>query len=142
MSEQIEVKLDFINKKHELKHVKFFMDKTTYKILFDKSVSEEIRHQYLIDEYHAYEKERYHQRKFVSFDEAYCINKEEKYDFKIIKKAINKLSSRQKEIIFKVYFEDKKQIEVAKELNVTRQFISKTLSKSMNKLKIMLEKEL
>jgi len=122
MSEQIEVKLDFINKKHELKHVKFFMDKTTYKILFDKSVSEEIRH--------------------VSFDEAYCINKEEKYDFKIIKKAINKLSSRQKEIIFKVYFEDKKQIEVAKELNVTRQFISKTLAKSMNKLKIMLEKEL
>ena len=33
MSKQVEVKLDFINKKGELKHVKFWMDKQTYEML-------------------------------------------------------------------------------------------------------------
>ena len=68
MSKQVEVKLDFINNKGELKHVKFWMDKQTYEMLFDESINEEIRHQYLVDEYHEYERERYHNRKFVSFD--------------------------------------------------------------------------
>ena len=68
MSKQVEVKLDFINKKGEEKHVKFWMDKQTYEMLFDKSISEEVRHQYLVDEYHEYERERYYNRKFVSFD--------------------------------------------------------------------------
>ena len=68
MSKQVEVKLDFINKKGELKHVKFWMDKQTYEMLFDESINEEIRHQYLVDEYHEYERERYYNRKFVSFD--------------------------------------------------------------------------
>ena len=62
MSQQVEVLLDFINKKGQLKHVKFWMDKQTYEILKDESISEEIRHQYLIDEYHEYERERYHKR--------------------------------------------------------------------------------
>lgn len=68
MRNQIEVKLDFINKKGQLKHVKFYMNKQTYEMLFDKSISEEVRHQYLVDEYHEYERERYYRRKFISLN--------------------------------------------------------------------------
>ena len=155
MSKQVEVKLDFINKKGELKHVKFWMDEQTYEMLFDESISEEVRHQYLVDEYHEYERERYYNRKFVSFDSEMAealdliedkasISSEERYENEIInneiKDAINMLSPRQKEIINKVYFENKKQIEVAKELGVTKEFVSKTLSKALDNLKKILKK--
>lgn len=155
MSKQVEVKLDFINKKGELKHVKFWMDKQTYEMLLDESISEEIRHKYLVDEYHEYERERYHNRKFVSFDsemaeeldlieDSTSISSEDRYENEIInneiKNAINILSPRQNEIINKVYFENKKQIEVAKELGVTKEFVSKTLSKALDKLKKILKK--
>lgn len=145
---KVEVKLSFFNKKQELKQVKFFMDKHTYEILFDKSVDEIVRHQYLIDEYHEYEKERYYQRKFVPFDtsiaEAFGLirYKSEIYDenYEMLIDAIKKLSLRQQEILFKVYFENKKQVEVAKELGVSKCFVSKTLAKAINNLKIILEK--
>lgn len=155
MSKQSEVKLDFINKKGELKHVIFWIDKQTYEMLFNESISEEIRHQYLVDEYHEYERERYHNRKFVSFDSEMAealdliedntsISSEDRYENEIInneiKNAINMLSPRQKEIINKVYFENKKQIEVSKELGVTKEFVSKTLSKALDNLKKILKK--
>ena len=155
MSKQVEVKLDFINKKGELKHVKFWMDKQTYEMLLDESISEEIRHKYLVEEYHEYERERYHNRKFVSFDsemaeeldlieDSTSISSEDRYENEIInneiKNAINMLSPRQNEIINKVYFENKKQIEVAKELGVTKEFVSKTLSKALDNLKKILKK--
>lgn len=155
MSKQVEVKLDFINKKGALKRVKFWMEKQTYEVLFDESISEEIRHQYLVDEYHEYERERYHNRKFVSFDsemaealdlieDSTSISSEDRYENEIInnevKNAINMLSPRQKEIINKVYFENKKQIEVAKKLGVTKEFVSKTLSKAIENLKKILKK--
>ena len=155
MSKQVEVKLDFINKKGELKHVKFWMDKQTYEMLLDESISEEIRHKYLVEEYHEYERERYHNRKFVSFDSEMAeeldlieditsISSEDRYENEIInneiKNAINMLSPRQNEIINKVYFENKKQIEVAKELGVTKEFVSKTLSKALDNLKKILKK--
>lgn len=109
MSTQIEVTLDFINKNGEEKRVKFYMEKQTYEMLFDESVSEEIRHQYLIDEYHEYERERYYKRKFVSLDsemaqaldliEDTSISAEEKYEIdlnnKVVQKAIKKLTPRQ-----------------------------------------------
>lgn len=155
MSKQVEVTLDFINKKGALKRVKFWMEKQTYEVLFDESISEEIRHQYLVDEYHEYERERYHNRKFVSFDsemaealdlieDSTSISSEDRYENEIInnevKNAINMLSPRQKEIINKVYFENKKQIEVAKKLGVTKEFVSKTLSKAIENLKKILKK--
>ena len=60
MNEQVEVRLDFINNKGKLKHVKFYMDEQSYKSLFDKSISEEVRNKYLVDVYHEYERERYY----------------------------------------------------------------------------------
>lgn len=152
MFKQVEVNLDFVNKKKEEKHVKFYMDKKTYEILFDESISEEIRHQYLVDEYHAYERERYYRRKFVSFDsemaqslnliEDTSISSKDRYENEVrynnLKAAINMLSFRQKEIITKVYFENMKQIEVSKALDVSKEFVSKTLSKAIANLKKIL----
>lgn len=149
MNKQVEVKLDFINKKGEEKHVRFYMEKQTYEILFDKSISEDFRKQYLIDEYHEYEKERYFKRKFLSIDsemaeslgliERITITSNETYDnentINEIILAIKSLSDKQKEIITKVYLENKKQVEVAKELGVSKAFISKTISKAIDNLK-------
>ena len=54
--------------------------------------------------------------------------------------AIEKLRPRQKEIIIKIFFEEKTQIEVAKELGVTKGCISTTLARALNNLRKYLKK--
>ena len=154
MSKQVEVKLDFINNKGELKHVKFWMDKQTYEMLFDESINEEIRHQYLVDEYHEYERERYHNRKFVSFDsemaqaldliEDTSMSNEEKYEMdlnnEIIKEAISKLNPRQQEMVRLLYWEGKSQKDLCEIYGVSKQAISNALDRIHNTLKKILKK--
>lgn len=157
MSKQVEVKLDFINKNGELKHVKFWMDKQTYEMLLDESISDEIRHQYLVDEYHEYERERYHNRKFVSFDsemaealdlieDSASISSEDKYDIdlnnNLIKEAIKKLTPRQQEMVRLLYWEGKTQKDLCEIYGVKKQAISDavkrihdTLRKNFKKIK-------
>ena len=53
------VKLEFINKRNELKKVQFYMDKQTYEMLMDESINNDERQKYLIEEYHEYEREKY-----------------------------------------------------------------------------------
>ena len=53
--------------------------------------------------------------------------------------AIEKLRPRQKEIIIKIFFEEKTQIEVAKELGVTKGCISTTLARALDNLKKILK---
>ncbi len=155
MSKQVEVKLDFINKKGELKHVKFWMDKQTYEMLFDESINEEIRHQYLVDEYHEYERERYHNRKFVSFDsemaealdlieDSTSISSEDKYDIdlnnNLIKEALKKLTPRQQEMVRLLYWEGKSQKDLCEIYGVSKQAISNALDRIHNTLKKILKK--
>lgn len=157
MSKQVEVKLDFINKNGELKHVKFWMDKQTYEMLLDESISDEIRHQYLVDEYHEYERERYHNRKFVSFDsemaealdlieDSASISSEDKYDIdlnnNLIKEAIKKLTPRQQEMVRLLYWKGKTQKDLCEIYGVKKQAISDavkrihdTLRKNLKKIK-------
>lgn len=54
--------------------------------------------------------------------------------------ALHKLSSRQQEIIRKVYFEEKSQREVSRELGITEAGTSIQLSRAIEKLKKFLEK--
>lgn len=154
MSRQVEVKLDFINKKGELKHVKFWMDKQTYEMLFDESISEEIRHQYLVDEYHEYERERYHKRKIVSFDsemaealdliEDTSISSVDRYEMdlnnKMIQEAIKKLTLRQQEIVKLIYWEGKSQKDLCEIYGVSKQAINNALDRIYNTLKKFLKK--
>lgn len=58
-----------------------------------------------------------------------------------IHKAIAALTPRQREIIIKVYFEEKSQVEVAKELGVTEGTVSVTLERALTNLKKFLEKK-
>lgn len=154
MKNQVEVKLDFINKKGELKHVKFWMDKQTYEMLFDESISEEIRNQYLVDEYHEYERERYHKRKFVSFDselaeamdliEDTSISSEDQYDINLankeIKEAIKRLTPRQQEMIKLLYWEGKSQKDLSEMYGVSKQAINNALDRINKTLKKFLKK--
>lgn len=155
MSKQVEVKLDFINNKGELKHVKFWMDKQTYEMLFDESINEEIRHQYLVDEYHEYERERYHNRKFVSFDsemaesldlieDSTSISSEDRYEIelhnKIIQDALKKLTPRQQEMVRLLYWEGKSQKDLCEIYGVSKQAISNALDRIHNTLKKFIKK--
>ncbi len=155
MSKQVEVNLDFINKKCEEKHVKFWMDKQTYEMLFDESISEEIRHQYLVDEYHEYERERYHNRKFVSFDsemaealdliEDTSISSEDRYEInlnnKIIQDAIKKLTPRQQEMVRLLYWEGKSQKDLCEIYGVKKQTISDAVKRIHDTLRKYLNKK-
>lgn len=155
MSKQVEVKLDFINNKGELKHVKFWMDKQTYEMLFDESINEEIRHQYLVDEYHEYERERYHNRKFVSFDsemaesldlieDSTSISSEDRYEIelhnKIIQDTLKKLTPRQQEMVRLLYWEGKSQKDLCEIYGVSKQAISNALDRIHNTLKKFIKK--
>lgn len=155
MSKQVEVKLDFINKKGEEKHVKFWMDKQTYEMLFDESISEEVRHQYLVDEYHEYERERYYHRKFVSFDsemaqaldliEDASMSNEEKYEMdlnnEVIKEAISKLNPRQQEMVRLLYLEGKLQKDLCEIYGVKKQAISDAVKRIHDTLRKILNKK-
>ena len=65
--------------------------------------------------------------------------KKEEFNEKL-HEAIEKLRPRQKEIIIKIFFEEKTQIEVAKELGVTKGCISTTLARALNNLRKYLKK--
>lgn len=54
--------------------------------------------------------------------------------------AIEKLRPRQKEIVIKIFFEEKTQIEVAKELGVIKGCISTTLARALDNLRKYLKK--
>lgn len=154
MNEKIKVNLDFINKKGELKHVKFYMDKQSYDMIFDVSISDEIRNKYLIDEYHEYERRKYQNRKIVSIDNkifkldnlidnSYISNEDKYYasnKIKKLKQAINKLTPRQKEMLRLIYWEGKKQKELCEIYGVKKQAISDAVKRMHNRLKKNLKK--
>lgn len=118
------------------------MDKQTYEMLMDDSISNEERQKYLIDEYHEYERERYYERKIVKINEdeidyspspeEQCIkNQEEKEFFSFL----NLLNTRQKELIKLIYFENKTQEQVAKQFNVSKSAINQSLKRIYKKIK-------
>ena len=55
-------------------------------------------------------------------------------------KAIHKLTPRQQEIIYKVYFEGKSQREVAEEIGITEGTLSLTLNSAISNLEKLLKK--
>ena len=131
-----------MNKRNELKKVQFYMDKQTYEMLMDDSISNEERQKYLVDEYHEYEREKYYKRKIVRLEEEQidyslspeekCIKNQEEDAFFFF---INKLNPRQKEIIKLIYFEGKTQEEVARIFNVSKSAINQSLKRIYKKIK-------
>jgi len=70
---------------------------------------------------------------------------EQAYDKEIfnerLHQAIDSLTPKQKEVIIKVFFENKTKAEVAKELGVKKSTISITLERALNNLRGLLEKK-
>ena len=146
MYKQIKVVLDFVNERGQNKRVKFYMDKKSYEILQDKSIAPNVRYQYLIDEYHEYERERYYRRRHIILDlSKYLVASDDNDNFKELntrqlREVIEKLPERQKELIIKIYFEGKTQIKIAKELNISKSTVSITLKRALRNLAIFFKK--
>lgn len=153
MSEKKLVKLEFVNKQNELKKVEFYMDMQTYEMLDDESISNEEKQKYLIEEYHMYEREKYHNRKIVRIDEKnidffneliddnktheqkYMSDKDSEEFFSFFKV----LNDRQKELIKFIYFYNKIQEEVAKIFGVSKAAINQSLNRIYKKIKKILK---
>ena len=136
------VKLSFINKKGERKNVQFYMDKLTYEALNDKSVTEQMRQQYLVDEYHEILRERNRSRKFCDVDEVFLKNIEYeceelsnpgKYDD--LHMAISMLTDRQREFVHLKFYENKTQEEIAQIYGISKQSVSDSMRRIYASLK-------
>lgn len=150
MSNKQKVCIEFINKKGVLKKGSFYMDKKTYEILFDESINEEFRKQYLIDEYHEYEREKYYKRKYKKVDieildlinsnniENYEINKRESYNR--INELLEELNIDQRNIIYLLLYKGYTQNEIAKKLGISKQAVSKRIKVISNKARKIFKK--
>ena len=148
------VYLEFINKKGVKKKVMFYMDKQSYEMICDKSISDAERNKYLADEYHEYERERYYKRKFVSFDVemaealeliedeslSYAEKIEIKFKNKELYEAINKLTPRQQEIVRLIYWEGKTQKELTEIYGIKKQSICDAVGRIHTTLRRLLRK--
>lgn len=73
-------------------------------------------------------------------EEAY-VEKENREELKnLIFLALGKLTKTQRLIVHKYFWEEKSQVEIAEELGVTKANVSITLTRAMNNLKKLLEK--
>lgn len=89
-----------------------------------------------------YESEGYEAADTEPTAEERCIEKADKELFNArLHKAIDSLTKRQKEIVVKVYFENKTQAEIARELGVSEAIISKTMKRALGNLKKYLGEE-
>lgn len=141
--------LTFINKKGEVKKVNFYIDRYVYHLLNDKSVSKEFRQKFLVYEYHEYEKERIRKRKEKVFKNEFIksidniadskkINNEE-FKNENLKQALLSLNERERKIVKMIYFEDKKQTEVAEYFKVSKSAINQQLNRIIKKIKKFLD---
>ncbi len=70
-----------------------------------------------------------------------CLDKENREELKtLVFLALGKLTKTQRLIVHKYFWEEKNQVEIAEELGVTKANVSITLTRAMNNLKKLLEK--
>ncbi len=138
MSKQVKVNLEFKNKKGEEKKVYFYMDKETYEILQDETISEEERKRYLIEEYHEYERERYYHRHNILMEESTLETlreeREEKDYFELLR-VISTLSKEEQEIVTRIYWKKETQAELCRRYQKKKQKMSDWVKKIHKKIK-------
>lgn len=153
MNNEIEVSLDFINDKGELKHVNFTIDKETYNMLENANISKEEKERYLRQKYYEYVSEKHAERRYELYDEekleeiVYYKNKENyleewtnQMEISELKDAIATLNARQKLLIELIYFKGMSQKEVADLFGISKQAINKLLNKIYKKLREKIKK--
>ena len=144
MYKKVKVSFNYINKKGIIVKTSLYIEKYLYDILYDESITEEERVNYLIDEYQNFISEKNYKRKVYNNENTQNMAVKEIINENTINinilNLLNALSVRQKEIIYKIYFENKKQSQIAKELNITKQSVSLTYKRALKKLKKFIKK--
>ena len=143
--EKIKIRLDFTNKHGEDKNVWFYIDKITYESIMCSDISTKDKHEYLVFEYHEYEKERNRSRKTIHIDDSILEkisdpldNFEAFYDHQEIYDAIGKLTKRQQDFIKLKFYDGFSQDEIAKMYGISKQ----SVSGAMHRIYVSLKKHL
>ena len=147
MLAKIIVEYSFTNKKGIRKKVKFPMDKKSYEVYQDKRLTPEWRDKMMLLEYKDYCDERNYKKRcslLISFDnclldEESSSNNLDELDKEMQKQylrfLISKLTKLQKEIITKLYYEEKRPGQVAKEINTSIYAVSMVSKRAILSLK-------
>lgn len=143
---KILVEYSFVNKKGIQKKVKFPMDKKSYEVYQDERISSAWRDKMMQLEYKDYCDERNYKKRFLSLplndyylfedlrdDNLEKLNKDVQRQY--LRFLISKLTSSQRKVIYKIYYEAKKPGEVAKELNITVYAVSMLNKRAILSLK-------
>lgn len=135
-----------ITKNNKTQTIAVMVDDQTAKIL--EGLDEKIRHEYIVSEYETYLIERKETRRHQSFEmtlenghefedegsspEEKCIENEK---YSNLHKAICSLSEEQQWLVKEVYFKGRSQVEIAKELGITKSSLNDRLSRALKKIK-------
>lgn len=133
--------------KGEEKKISVWIEDETVELL-NKCEDKEFVKNYIVDAYKEAKlnrnETRRHQSLNASMDNGFdiadeSVNIEEsaikRFDSERLHKAINMLEPQQKWLIEQVYFEDRKQVDIAKELGITKMAVTNRLKKIFVKLK-------
>lgn len=145
--------VEIFTKSGEVKTVKLPIDEELYKAIKTLEIDSQRYHFAL--EYYDHIQERKYQRRTSSIDEIDDDNCEvfmqidsslnpeefalENEKNEIIRSAVNKLNSKQKEVVVCIYFKEMTQRETALEMGVQEAAVSKLLDRALAKLKEYLD---
>ena len=139
MKDKVKIVLSFVNKRGENKNVKFYIDKCFYDLISNDSLDEKNKQEILIDEYHRIERERKQNKKILKYNLScndIIDNSFVSIDDQIFKQEIkNKILSYLNGLSYMIFYEGKKKVDVARELNISKSAVSITYKRAIKNLK-------
>ena len=143
----IKVNLKFTNEKGQVKNVNFYMERKSYEMCL--KLPEDIKNEYLLQEYREYCKECKHKRREITVtrfekdkDEDNCFDIIDQIDLyeketkeMYLKYLLSLLTEEEKQIIKSYFFMGKKKVEIANELNITEGAVRYKIKKALEKMK-------
>ena len=146
MKDKVKIVLSFVNKRGENKNVKFYIDKCFFDLISNDSLDEKNKQEILIDEYHRIERERKQNKKILKYnlscndiiDNSFVSIDDQIFKQEIKNKILsylNGLSYKQRKVIYMIFYEGKKKVDVARELNISKSAVSITYKRAIKNLK-------
>ncbi len=146
MKDKVKIVLSFVNKRGENKNVKFYIDKCFFELISNDSLDEKYKQEILIDEYHRIERERKQNKKILKYnlscndiiDNSFVSIDDQIFKQEIKNKILsylNGLSYKQRKVIYMVFYEGKKKVDIARELNISKSAVSITYKRAIKNLK-------
>ena len=146
MKEKVKIVLSFVNKRGENKNVKFYIDKCFFDLISNDSLDEKYKQEILIDEYHRIERERKQNKKILKYnlscndiiDNSFVSIDDQIFKQEIKNKILsylNGLSYKQRKVIYMIFYEGKRKVDVARELNISKSAVSITYKRAIKNLK-------